>query len=42
MKRTILMGEGLTDHIWTPEELLTFKVQFNDRHTRPTIQSEYL
>ena len=26
MQRTPLMAEGLTDHIWTLEELLTFKV----------------
>ena len=26
MQRTPLMAEGLTDHVWTLEELLTFKV----------------
>ncbi|MCX6665008.1 MAG: hypothetical protein NT038_02950 [Euryarchaeota archaeon] len=25
-QRTPLMAEGLTDHVWTLEELLTFKV----------------
>ena len=27
-KRTPAMAEGLTDHIWSLEEMLTFKVPF--------------
>lgn len=30
MKRTPAMAEGLTDHIWTLEELLTFRIPFNN------------